>query len=279
MVRLFEQAPVRIRLERHQQIDVAVRAEVLPERRAENGQLLHSPPAAEGRQVRTFEFQGRGDGHRALSVTGNDSACRPWGPPPQLNPSGGAPSTSGMSTAADPLLETLVNDFGGNYVFALDLLEQYRQDRQERRRHLAGVLRQGPRPAAGGGAATRHRHRQPGADARAGRGERPGPADARPPGRAGRGRRASARRRWRASRSCPATSSSRSAAGPCGSSRTWRRASRSPPRPPCARSRCGRSRRTGACSTSTARRRGRARSASPTSWPGPSSAPSTRSRG
>ena len=37
---------------------------------------------------------------------------------------------NGMSTAAaDPLLETLVNDFGGNYVFALDLLEMYREDR------------------------------------------------------------------------------------------------------------------------------------------------------
>jgi multifunctional 2-oxoglutarate metabolism enzyme len=36
-----------------------------------------------------------------------------------------------MSTAAadHPLLETLVNDFGGNYVFALDLLEMYREDR------------------------------------------------------------------------------------------------------------------------------------------------------
>ena len=35
-----------------------------------------------------------------------------------------------MSTAAaDPLIETLVNDFGGNYVFALDLLEMYREDR------------------------------------------------------------------------------------------------------------------------------------------------------
>ncbi|HEY8234461.1 MAG TPA: 2-oxo acid dehydrogenase subunit E2, partial [Vicinamibacteria bacterium] len=35
-----------------------------------------------------------------------------------------------MSTAAaDPLLETLVSDFGGNYVFALDLLEMYREDR------------------------------------------------------------------------------------------------------------------------------------------------------
>ncbi|HVO09357.1 MAG TPA: multifunctional oxoglutarate decarboxylase/oxoglutarate dehydrogenase thiamine pyrophosphate-binding subunit/dihydrolipoyllysine-residue succinyltransferase subunit [Vicinamibacteria bacterium] len=34
-----------------------------------------------------------------------------------------------MSTPAqDPLLESLVNDFGGNYVFALDLLEQYRKD-------------------------------------------------------------------------------------------------------------------------------------------------------
>jgi 2-oxoglutarate dehydrogenase E1 component len=30
--------------------------------------------------------------------------------------------------AADPYLEALVTDFGGNYVFALDLLEQYRQD-------------------------------------------------------------------------------------------------------------------------------------------------------
>ena len=28
-----------------------------------------------------------------------------------------------MSTTADPLLETLVNDFGGNYVFALELLD------------------------------------------------------------------------------------------------------------------------------------------------------------
>ncbi len=35
-----------------------------------------------------------------------------------------------MATATDPLLDSLVNDFGGNYVFALDLLEQYRQDRR-----------------------------------------------------------------------------------------------------------------------------------------------------
>jgi len=36
-----------------------------------------------------------------------------------------------MSTqVADPLLETLVNEFGGNYVFALDVLAQYRQDRR-----------------------------------------------------------------------------------------------------------------------------------------------------
>ena len=36
-----------------------------------------------------------------------------------------------MSTPqADPLLDKLVSDFGGNYVFALDLLEQYRQDRK-----------------------------------------------------------------------------------------------------------------------------------------------------
>ena len=35
-----------------------------------------------------------------------------------------------MATATDPLLDSLVNDFGGNYVFALDLLELYRQDRR-----------------------------------------------------------------------------------------------------------------------------------------------------
>src|SRR5688572_27212849 len=32
-------------------------------------------------------------------------------------------------TTADPLLEPLISDFGGNYVFALDVLEQYRGDR------------------------------------------------------------------------------------------------------------------------------------------------------
>jgi 2-oxoglutarate decarboxylase len=31
-------------------------------------------------------------------------------------------------TALDPLVDALVSDFGGNYAFALDLLEQYRQD-------------------------------------------------------------------------------------------------------------------------------------------------------
>jgi 2-oxoglutarate dehydrogenase E1 component len=37
-----------------------------------------------------------------------------------------------MATATtDPLLDSLVNDFGGNYVFALDLLEQYRSDPQQ----------------------------------------------------------------------------------------------------------------------------------------------------
>jgi len=33
------------------------------------------------------------------------------------------------TASADPLLDSLISDFGGNYVFALDLLEQYRQDR------------------------------------------------------------------------------------------------------------------------------------------------------
>ncbi len=33
-------------------------------------------------------------------------------------------------TLSDPLVETLISDFGGNYVFALDLLESYRADRK-----------------------------------------------------------------------------------------------------------------------------------------------------
>ncbi len=34
-----------------------------------------------------------------------------------------------MATApADSIIDSLISDFGGNYVFALDLLEQYRQD-------------------------------------------------------------------------------------------------------------------------------------------------------
>src|SRR4051812_29771690 len=35
-----------------------------------------------------------------------------------------------QQTQADPLVDALVRDFGGNYVFALDLLEQYRRDPQ-----------------------------------------------------------------------------------------------------------------------------------------------------
>jgi 2-oxoglutarate decarboxylase len=35
-----------------------------------------------------------------------------------------------LETQTDPILDTLVNDFGANYVFALDLLEQYRSDRR-----------------------------------------------------------------------------------------------------------------------------------------------------
>jgi multifunctional 2-oxoglutarate metabolism enzyme len=35
-----------------------------------------------------------------------------------------------MDTQTDPLLDTLISDFGGNYVFALDLLEAYRLNRK-----------------------------------------------------------------------------------------------------------------------------------------------------
>ena len=54
-----------------------------------------------------------------------------------------------MSTAADPLLETLVNDFGGNYVFALDLLEQYRQDRRSVDATWRAYFDKAPPPASG----------------------------------------------------------------------------------------------------------------------------------
>src|SRR5262245_42050896 len=35
-----------------------------------------------------------------------------------------------LETQTDPFLDTLVNDFGANYTFAVDLLGQYRQDRR-----------------------------------------------------------------------------------------------------------------------------------------------------
>ena len=35
-----------------------------------------------------------------------------------------------QQTQADPLVDALVKDFGGNYVFALDLLEEYRRNPQ-----------------------------------------------------------------------------------------------------------------------------------------------------
>src|ERR1700682_6668966 len=35
-----------------------------------------------------------------------------------------------QQTQADPLIDVLVNDFGSSYPFALELLEQYRRDRQ-----------------------------------------------------------------------------------------------------------------------------------------------------
>ena len=35
-----------------------------------------------------------------------------------------------QSTTADPVVDSLISDFGGNYVFALDLLDEYRRDRR-----------------------------------------------------------------------------------------------------------------------------------------------------
>src|SRR5262245_50724102 len=33
-------------------------------------------------------------------------------------------------SVTDPIVDNLISDFGGNYVFALDLLEEYRRDRR-----------------------------------------------------------------------------------------------------------------------------------------------------
>ena len=60
-------------------------------------------------------------------------------------------------TPADPLVESLVNDFGANYVFALDLLEEYRRDRASVEPswgqyfdRLLGVAAPPPAPVTGG---------------------------------------------------------------------------------------------------------------------------------
>src|SRR3954468_2424056 len=34
-----------------------------------------------------------------------------------------------MADSPDPIIDSLIRDFGGNYTFALDLLDSYRQDR------------------------------------------------------------------------------------------------------------------------------------------------------
>src|SRR5439155_21329379 len=61
-------------------------------------------------------------------------------------------------TAADPLIDSLVSDFGGNYTFALELLEQYRLDGnsvdpswREYFDRMTGVAPRAPAPARGPG--------------------------------------------------------------------------------------------------------------------------------
>ena len=168
-----------------------------------------------------------------------------------------------MSTTADPLLETLVNDFGGNYVFALDLLEQYRQDRRSvdttwrayfdkalglppeaEQTPVTVIVNEAPKaaPAAAPGAGLQTLARQDVPVVAAGD---PAP------------------RRWRGFPSSPATSPSPSAAAPRASSRTWRPASDPDGHLAAHHPRQG-STRTAASSTSTARRRARARSPSRT---------------
>src|SRR3989304_5450173 len=49
----------------------------------------------------------------------------------------------------EPLLERLIADFGGNYVFALDILGQYRQDRRSVDASWRGDFDPAPRPRPG----------------------------------------------------------------------------------------------------------------------------------
>jgi len=82
--------------------------------------------------------------------------------------------------AAEPLLDALVRDFGGNYVFALDLLGEYRRDPRSVdpswREYLDRVTGAPVRPEGGGGhpAAVAAPAAAPGASAPAGAPEAPG---------------------------------------------------------------------------------------------------------
>ena len=134
-----------------------------------------------------------------------------------------------MSQPADPLLDSLVNDFGGNYVFALDVLEQYRHDRRSVeaswREYFDRLLGVAPEPvpeAVPEPAPLRTLVRQEA------------------PAVAARGR----SKAVAIPAILPGTSPSPSAGARCGSWGTWKPASGSPPPPRCARSPSGRSRRT-----------------------------------
>src|SRR4030095_994458 len=95
----------------------------------------------------------------------------------------------------DALLETLVNDFGGNYQFALDVLDQYRSDRRSVdaswRDYFDRALCVAPAPA-------RSRTPPPGPARRAG--PSLAPARSAPPPARSRGAATAARRREREER-------------------------------------------------------------------------------
>ena len=204
-----------------------------------------------------------------------------------LLPTLNAPAGQGLDwpsmqqTQADPLVDALVNDFGGNYVFALDILEQYRRDPQSVDASWRRVLRPAPRgPEAGTEARARSRRPDRGGHRRRPRrptGSRPRPGTlvrqraVRPRARQGEG---AGRARHPARRHRPAHPRRRPA---------HRREHGGEPHRPHRdldaqhpRAHAGGEPR--ASSTSTATRPRPARSASRTSWPGPSCARWTPSR-
>ena len=195
------------------------------------------------------------------------------------------------TTPADPLLETLVNDFGGNYVVRPRSPRAVPEGPRQRRCGLAHVLRRGHRRDAGQGDGDPEAPRteppavtvipveakkaESGRAPRRARACRPLARSEPQPSAGGRRSTAVARVPVLPGDILPA----RSAAAPCASSRTWRLSLQIPTATSVRHDPGAHARGEPAAPQQAPRGHGRdARSASPTSWPGRSCARSTPSR-